>query len=192
MNGYDAVLLAGGAGSRLGGVDKPALRVGGVALLDRVLAAVCTAESRIVVGPAVTAAGADVITREDPPGGGPVAAIAAGTAHVNAALLVVLAADLPFLTIATVDSLLAAVTPSVDVALLTDDAGRDQLLIAAWRAAALRSRLTAIGHPAGQPVRRLFDGAAIARVPARTYPGTPPPWLDCDTEDDLRRAREWS
>ena len=34
---YDAVVLAGGAARRLGGVDKPGVRVGGRALLDRVL-----------------------------------------------------------------------------------------------------------------------------------------------------------
>ena len=27
--------------------------------------------------------------------------------------------------------------------------------------------------------------------PAPGQPG-PPPWLDCDTEDDVRRARAWS
>ncbi|MGW4109093.1 NTP transferase domain-containing protein, partial [Streptomyces sp. NPDC004976] len=37
--GYDAVVLAGGAARRLGGADKPGVRVGGRALLDRVLAA---------------------------------------------------------------------------------------------------------------------------------------------------------
>ncbi|WP_198601894.1 NTP transferase domain-containing protein, partial [Streptomyces sp. MH60] len=37
--GYDAVVLAGGAARRLGGADKPGLRVGARALLDRVLAA---------------------------------------------------------------------------------------------------------------------------------------------------------
>ncbi|MFD9249059.1 NTP transferase domain-containing protein, partial [Streptomyces bottropensis] len=36
---FDAVVLAGGAARRLGGADKPALRVGGRALLDRVLTA---------------------------------------------------------------------------------------------------------------------------------------------------------
>ncbi|MEU7054400.1 NTP transferase domain-containing protein, partial [Streptomyces eurythermus] len=35
---YDAVVLAGGAARRLGGADKPGVRVGGRALLDRVLA----------------------------------------------------------------------------------------------------------------------------------------------------------
>ncbi|MFE1500369.1 NTP transferase domain-containing protein, partial [Streptomyces albidoflavus] len=36
---YDAVVLAGGAARRLGGSDKPAVRVGGRPLLDRVLGA---------------------------------------------------------------------------------------------------------------------------------------------------------
>ncbi|MYQ48709.1 NTP transferase domain-containing protein, partial [Streptomyces sp. SID4985] len=34
---YDAVVLAGGAARRLGGADKPGVRVGGRPLLDRVL-----------------------------------------------------------------------------------------------------------------------------------------------------------
>ncbi|MZF89845.1 NTP transferase domain-containing protein, partial [Streptomyces sp. SID5643] len=33
---YDAVVLAGGAARRLGGADKPGVRVGGRPLLDRV------------------------------------------------------------------------------------------------------------------------------------------------------------
>jgi len=192
MSGYDAVLLAGGTASRLGGVDKPALRVDGVAMLDRVLAAVASAQRQILVGPMADSPPGTVVTREDPPGGGPVAAIAAGLAHVTAPLVAILAADLPFLMSSTVDSLLAAAVSGVDVAVLLDDAGHDQLLIASWRTEALRTRLTVIGDPADQPVRRLFDGVMIERVTAATRPGQPPPWLDCDTEDDLRRAREWS
>ncbi|MEU9382801.1 NTP transferase domain-containing protein, partial [Streptomyces sp. NPDC048279] len=36
---YDAIVLAGGAARRLGGADKPSVRVGGRPLLDRVLTA---------------------------------------------------------------------------------------------------------------------------------------------------------
>ncbi|WP_240497415.1 NTP transferase domain-containing protein, partial [Streptomyces hirsutus] len=36
---YDALVLAGGGARRLGGADKPGVRVGGRSLLDRVLAA---------------------------------------------------------------------------------------------------------------------------------------------------------
>lgn len=192
MTAYDAVLLAGGAASRLGGVDKPALRIGGAPMLERVLAAVTSADRRIVVGPAGAVTGVDVVCREEPAGGGPLAAIAAGLAYVHARLVAVLAGDLPFLTASTVDRLLAATGPDVDVAMLVDDAGRDQLLLAVWRTDALQTRLATIGDPNGQPVRRLFDTAAIIRVPVMTKDGQPPPWLDCDTEDDLRRAREWT
>ncbi|MGO4426310.1 NTP transferase domain-containing protein, partial [Streptomyces sp. MCAF7] len=48
---YDAVILAGGAARRLGGADKPALRVGARPLLDRVLDACRGAERTVVVGP---------------------------------------------------------------------------------------------------------------------------------------------
>jgi molybdopterin-guanine dinucleotide biosynthesis protein A len=192
MTGYDAVLLAGGRASRLGGVDKPSLRVGGVTLLDRVLAAVPGAGRRIVVGPAGTAADGLIRTCEQPPGGGPVAAVAAAMSHVEAPVAVLLAADLPFLTAATVDQLRAAVAAGADVALLVDEGGRDQLLVAAWRTAVLRGRLAALGDPAGRSVRRLLDTVAAIRVPATSEAGRPPPWLDCDTEDDVRQAREWA
>ncbi|NEC15321.1 NTP transferase domain-containing protein, partial [Streptomyces sp. SID8014] len=43
VGAFDAVVLAGGGARRLGGVDKPGLRVGGRALVDRVLAACAAA-----------------------------------------------------------------------------------------------------------------------------------------------------
>lgn len=191
MTEYDALVLAGGRATRLGGVDKPGLPVGGTPLLDRVLVAVGGAVRRIVVGP-THAPGADVVTQEDPPGGGPVAGIAAGLAHVGSPAVVVLAADLPFLTPGTVDRLLAALGPGVDATMLLDGDGREQLLLSAWRTAVLRDRITALGEPAGRSVKGLFEGVAIVRVVAALDEGQPPPWLDCDTEDDLRRAREWA
>lgn len=50
MTAYDAIVLAGGAAKRLGGADKPGIRVGGRALLDRVLAACADASTTVVVG----------------------------------------------------------------------------------------------------------------------------------------------
>ena len=128
---------------------------------------------------------------QGPSGGGPVAAIAAGLSLVDSPHVAVLATDLPFLTASVLGSLLAAVGDD-DVAVLVDDDGRDQLLVAAWRTERLRRRLAALGEPADQPVRRLFDGASIARVDVHRRAADPAPWLDCDTEDDLRRAREWT
>src|SRR3954451_21606618 len=89
---YDAVVLAGGSGRRLGGVDKPALRVGSTSLLDRVLGAVPDASSVVVVGPSRATSRPVTWVREDPPGGGPVAALAAGLPLMTAPFVAVLAA----------------------------------------------------------------------------------------------------
>lgn len=65
----------------MGGVAKPLLPVGGVPMLRRVLSAIADARLLVVVGPPELVAelpAEALLTREDPPGGGPVAAIAAG------------------------------------------------------------------------------------------------------------------
>jgi molybdopterin-guanine dinucleotide biosynthesis protein A len=243
-----AVILAGGAARRVGGATKPALQVGGEALLNRVLASVALARPRIVVGPDELTGllPADVtLTREDPPGGGPVAAIAAGVSCLDPAtphlLVAVLAGDLPFLSGRTVDSLrdgllgsnpvdgaaavhgaapaegaapvdgampvesavpadgavavhaaasLETAVPA-DGAVLVDRAGRPQWLAGVWRLDSLVDRLAALGDPSGRAVRDLVSGLRVARVRVADLAG-PPPWFDCDTEDDLRRAEEWA
>jgi molybdopterin-guanine dinucleotide biosynthesis protein A len=183
---YDAVVLAGGTAGRLGGVDKPALTVGDRTLLDRVLDAVPDALRTVVVGPTRTTDRAVVWCREEPPSGGPVAAIAAGLELVTAPVVVVLAGDLPFLTTTTVHALLEAKADR-DGALLVDETGRDQLLVSAWRTDALRAALP--GTPAGARLGAVLAGLDAARVTIRLDPGAPPPWFDCDTEQDLASAR---
>jgi molybdopterin-guanine dinucleotide biosynthesis protein A len=192
-----AVVLAGGPGTRMGHPAKAALPVGGVAMLARVLAAVPAASPRIVVGPPPRAAlPADVRTTvEDPPGGGPVAATAAGLALLRdldgAAPVAVLAADLPFLTAGDVRTLRSSVSEvGYDGAILLDDEAHPQWLCGVWRLGALRSRLAAAGDPAGLAMRALVAGLTVARLAPTGQ--APPTWFDCDTRDDLRRAEEWA
>lgn len=185
---YDAVVLAGGGARRLGGADKPGVRVGGRALLDRVLGACADARTTVVVAAPRPTARPVLWAREDPPGAGPVAALDAGLAHTTADHVVVLSADLPFLAAGTVRRLLSALRSSgADGALLTDADGRDQPLVAAYRAGALRHGLTALtdGHGglAGLPLRRLTAGLDLTRVP------DPVASFDCDTWDDIAAAR---
>jgi molybdopterin-guanine dinucleotide biosynthesis protein A len=119
----DLIVLAGGRGSRLGGVLKPAVEVAGRTLLSRVLDARPVARHAVVVGPPAAqpaaappgtapAAGTPLIwALEDPPFGGPVAGLAAGLAALDAhapletnldsleppaGWLLVLACDLPW------------------------------------------------------------------------------------------------
>ncbi|MFH8567697.1 NTP transferase domain-containing protein [Streptomyces sp. NPDC017993] len=119
---YDTIVLAGGAARRLGGADKPALSVGGRPLLDRVLAACPDAAVTVVVGPRRATSRAVVRALEDPPGGGPLAALDAGLRQTTAPTVLVLSADLPFLTAATVRDLVTAATQPADEAAVGESA----------------------------------------------------------------------
>ncbi|MFR0358805.1 NTP transferase domain-containing protein [Streptomyces sediminimaris] len=185
---YDAVVLAGGAARRLGGADKPGVHVGGRALLDHVLTACADARTTVVVADARPTARPVLWAREDPPGGGPLAALGAGLHHTAAGELVVLSADLPFLETATVVRLLTALRASdADGVLLTDADGRDQPLVAAYRTQALRRELATLstehGGLTGLPLRRLTGALDLTRVP------DPVASFDCDTWDDIATAR---
>jgi molybdenum cofactor guanylyltransferase len=203
MPGYAAMVWAGGAGRRLGGVTKASLELGGRSLLERVLAAVPDARPRIVVGPKQLATGLPVdvaVTSEDPPGGGPVAAAAAGLALLPPGIgfVALLAADLPFLTRSAIADLRrVAAAPTLDGALFVDSAGRRQLLCAVWRLASLTARLNSLraerGRLDGTALRDLVGGLRIGQIPdyRRGADSGPPPWFDCDTEADLTDAERW-
>jgi molybdopterin-guanine dinucleotide biosynthesis protein A len=198
-------VLAGGAGRRLGGADKPLLVVNGRPMLHRVLDAVADAAVRVVVGPRRHDLPPDVlVTSEDPVGGGPAAATAAGLAALPAEAperVALLAADLPWLTAVAVGRLLDAIPAiggtgrgaddpqdpiaHVDGAVYLDDNGRRQLLCGAWRRDSLARRLAEIGEPAGASMRTLFSGLSVVELL-----GDDPAWFDCDTDEDLRVARE--
>ncbi|SEN44956.1 Molybdopterin-guanine dinucleotide biosynthesis protein A [Actinacidiphila rubida] len=188
---YDALVLAGGAARRLGGTDKPALPIGGRMLLDRVLAACDDARTTVVVGPRRPTVRPVRWTREDPPGGGPLPALAAGLAALDdgATAVLVLAADLPFLTTATTSALVDALTGDREGVLLTDAGGRDQPLAAAYRAEPLNRELALLraehGHLTGLPLRLLTRELDLHRIADPTGDAS----FDCDTWEDVAAAR---
>ncbi|MGW2083993.1 NTP transferase domain-containing protein [Streptomyces sp. NPDC001880] len=189
MTAYDAIVLAGGAAKRLGGADKPGIRVGGRALLDRVLAACADASTTVVVGGRRSTVRPVMWTREEPQGGGPVAALDAGVRRTAADRVLVLSADLPFLGPGTVGALLdAAGKGQRDGALCIDQQGRDQPLVAVYRAEPLRRELALLaaehGGLSGLPLRLLTQELDLARVEA-----DPLASFDCDTWEDIASAR---
>ncbi|MCT2544380.1 MULTISPECIES: molybdenum cofactor guanylyltransferase [Streptomyces] len=189
MTAYDAIVLAGGAAKRLGGADKPGIRVGGRALLDRVLAACADASTTVVVGGRRSTVRPVVWTHEEPRGGGPLAALDAGIRRTTAERVLVLSADLPFLGAGTVAALLAAAGEGRrDGALCTDQEGRDQPLVAVYRAEPLRRELALLatehGGLSGLPLRLLTHELDLARVAA-----DPLASFDCDTWEDIASAR---
>lgn len=174
-------MLAGGRASRLGGRHKPGLPVAGRTLLDHALTAVAGAAETVVVGPEVPTCRPVRWTREDPPGSGPVAALATGLAAlaVDPEEVAVLAADLPGVTPATIERLRAARTG--DGAVLCDATGHRQWLIGVWRTSALAAALPA--DPEGRSLRSVLGPLAGPDVPE--LPGES---ADVDTPADLARV----
>jgi molybdenum cofactor guanylyltransferase len=211
---FDTVILAGGMAARMAGADKPALVVGVTPMVVSVAQAAAAAGTRqlIIVGPqrpGVVQAGLEMVAaglpgrlicvREEPPGGGPVAALRRGLAEVTATWLALLAADLPFLTGAHLAALLATgVSGGSQGVVRTDDAGRPQWLAGCWQASSLRRTLA--GYDGSslhglltqlQPALSSAAAGAVSpaqeRLPAAVH--SVAAWLDCDTIDDLTAAR---
>ena len=209
------------------GADKPGLVVGGRTLLGSVIAAAREAGAArvIVVGPPRPGeagpgeagpgeagpgeAGTVRQVREDPPGAGPVPALRRGLAEVTAPVLLLLAADLPFLRAGHLRALRAALPdgvlpdgvlpggardgggggPAVPGAVLLDETGRPQWLASCWDAAGLRRLVRGYG---GSSLHGMLGPARPAPVRLDSAAAGPPPWLDCDTPGELSRARAWA
>ncbi|MFB9903905.1 molybdenum cofactor guanylyltransferase [Allokutzneria oryzae] len=180
----DVIVLAGGAGSRLGGRDKAAVLLAGRPLLDRLLDAVPADSRVVVVGPVREVPRPVVWAREDPPGGGPVAALAAGLADVpeGSGLVAVLAVDQPGVTSATLVRLRAALTADADGVVLTDADDRPQWLVGVWRTERLRAALPL--RTEGAALGRTLAALSVLRIPAENAEAH-----DVDTPEDLVRWR---
>ncbi|MEV6278416.1 NTP transferase domain-containing protein [Nocardia sp. NPDC051832] len=186
MTAADAIVLAGGRASRMGGVDKPAIVIGGRSMLDAALAAVGGCARTVVVGPYRAELDPAVLqVREVPPGSGPVAAIEAGLHALHpepAPLVVVLAADMPFLTDTAISELLRQESETgADAVFAADKSGRPQYLIGVWRRSALVSALAQLDSLVNQPMKAL--------VPDETVTVHLSGVADCDTVEEVRRAQ---
>ncbi|MEB8342804.1 DUF6457 domain-containing protein [Streptomyces endophyticus] len=171
MNAYDAIVLAGGGARRLGGADKPGVRVGGRALLDRVLHACGGARATVVVAEPRRTARPVVWAREEPPGGGPLAALEAGIRGLESApapvaeSVLVLSADLPFLGEHTVRGLLDALESESEPGGANGGASNSAI------GGADSSAIGGVNNGAiGGAANRAIDGALLADGDGRDQP----------------------
>lgn len=184
-----AIILAGGRASRLGGAAKPLLEIGGVTLLQTAADAADAAGCLpiVAVGPATDGDARLRWVREEPPFGGPVAAVLAALPCIPTTEVLILAADLPRAGEA-VSFLLetAALGAYADGLCLTDDSGRPQWLTGIYRTAALRRAAQRVPDSgANAAMRELMDDLEIAAV--RAPAGST---ADVDTWEDLSNARQ--
>jgi molybdenum cofactor guanylyltransferase len=182
-----AVVLAGGTSQRFP-PDKLAQLVEGEPLLDRALASLPEHFAVVVVGAVRRVARPVIFTSEDPPGGGPAAAIIAGVRRAlaeSAGLIVVLPADAPLGGHAA-RTLLRRLQdePSAQAVVGVDVYGREQPLQLALRPAAAAALLTAASPDgaAGVSARRLLDALRPGLVSQELVPAE---LWDIDTPDQL-------
>jgi molybdopterin-guanine dinucleotide biosynthesis protein A len=172
---WTAIVLTGGASRRLGR-DKATTPVAGRRMIDRILAGLPPEVPVVVVGPDPHVRRPITLTREDPPGGGPAAGIAAGIAVTSTPFVAVLATDMP----SAVPALLQLPLPAGD-ALVPRTDGHAQPLCAWYRTTALRRAAPAAGMSMREVLARLaveyVDVAAAALV-------------DIDTAQDLHAAQQ--
>ena len=174
----------------MGGADKPGVIIGGASLLEHAISAARLARAHqiIVIGPNRNIQG-PIFVREEPPFGGPVAAISTALPLVENEWTLLLAADLPRASDA-VDLLLSTTQPhmiTADGLTLIDSNGRAQWLAGIYRTASLRramDALTAAGSAQGASLRTLLASLDIAHVPDHAGMA-----LDVDTWQDVDDAR---
>ena len=185
---FDAIILAGGRSSRLGGVAKQNLVLHNSTLLQRALAAAAGASRTVVVGPDPGTLPSGVIhCREQPEFGGPAAAIAAGLAVLadtgsRSLHTLVLACDMP-----RIQDALAVLKPALraaggDGVVARSADGRLQPLAGFYSTAALRTAaqdLSSRGALINASVRSLL--ASLDVQPVTVPAGST---ADVDTWDD--------
>ena len=187
---FDALILAGGRSSRLGGVPKQGLVFHGDTLLQRSLAAASGAIRTVVVGPDSGALPPGVLScREQPEFAGPAAAVAAGLEELAQAggertYTLVLACDMPKVT-AAVEALteaLASGGQTADAIIACSEDGRAQQLAGFYRTGVLKKaarKLASRGALNNGSMRALLASldVQLVTVPAGST-------ADVDTWDD--------
>jgi molybdopterin-guanine dinucleotide biosynthesis protein A len=191
MKPFTAMVLAGGASSRMGS-PKPLLRFGRETLIERVVRRLKPVSAEIVVvsGPHLDLpplADARVVV-DDVPSQGPVAGIVYGTRVVENELLFVCGCDHPFLEPALV-GLLVRHADGADGAVPVV-AGVRQPLIAAYhrRIGSIADGLLASGERRAMALLQHARLREVTESELATADPTGLSFLDVDTPDAYRRA----
>lgn len=187
IEAWTAVILAGGTGSRLGGVDKANVTIGGTTALDRLVSSLPAEVPVVVAGPPAETRRSVQFVLESPPGGGPVAGINAAMALVETPLTALLATDMPL-----AGPLIAAMAEEftsvrADALVPVDGAGMRQPLCSIARTPAIRAALSALGATHGRSLHALLAQVDVQERPLSEAQVAL--LADFDTVEDLQRLR---
>jgi molybdopterin-guanine dinucleotide biosynthesis protein A len=149
------VVLAGGTSRRFGS-DKLTAPLHGSTVLETVVRSLPQDWPVVVVGPPRDCGRPVTWTREDPPGGGPLAGVAAGVAQVETDVVAVVAGDMPYAgpALVTLVAALRTASPDLGAVVAVDAQGVPNPLLTAYRTASLREALPV--PAADRPARLLL------------------------------------
>jgi molybdopterin-guanine dinucleotide biosynthesis protein A len=182
------LILAGGQGSRLGGVDKAFVALHGRPLIDHVLRGLAPQVARLAIsanGVLLRFAAYGLPVLPDAPafaGKGPLAGVAAGLAWAQGAgaeALLTIPVDTPFVP----KDFCQALQPAPSVACY---AGRQHHLAALWRVDFLPALEGFLKQPGSYKVR---DALALMGARAVDFAGDMDPFLNINTPADLAAAQ---
>ncbi|OYX58790.1 MAG: hypothetical protein B7Y93_00940 [Micrococcales bacterium 32-70-13] len=188
-----AILLAGGRASRVGGAAKTLFDIDGSTLLERAVRAVDGCSPVIVVGDVVDGITGVLWMREDPPFGGPAAAVVwaldawRDEPGDEPGWTYLLSCDLPDAVDAVrrLENHRAIAPLSTDGLCLADHSNHPQWLIGVYRTSALRrarARIAMVGRDSS--MRALLADLEITAISAPDNETA-----DVDTWEDLAQAR---
>jgi molybdopterin-guanine dinucleotide biosynthesis protein A len=181
-----ALILAGGRGSRLGGLDKAFVQLNGQPLIAHLLGRLAPQVEKIAISANGDAARFDAFALDVLPDGplagcGPLAGVAAGlqwAAGQGADSLVTVPVDTPFIPSALCQRLAPA--PSVAVY-----QGRQHHLVANWSVAALPELRHFLQTGAPHRVRDFLELTAARQV---IFEAESDPFLNINTKEDAEAA----
>lgn len=192
MDSYSAVVLAGGRATRLGGANKARLEVGGVPLIDRVIAALRPLADQIVVvghlAGEVARPGVEVVP-DAFPSGSTLVGIYSGLRAARNDLALVVGCDMPFLSTPML-RMIARMAEGYDLAV-----PRVGTMLEALHAAYRRSCLPAMELSIERQQFKIVDLYPLVRVrevgeeDLRAVDPNLRSFFNVNTPSDLERAR---
>jgi molybdenum cofactor guanylyltransferase len=187
------VILAGGQGSRLGGVNKALLQIGDCSNIDRVLAAlrpIC-AELIVVANDRSLSGLPDLrVILDERPHAGVLPALAGGLAAASGELVIVVACDMPFLSGPLLAEQLRRSADSDVVMPIVE--GRPQPMHAVYRRATSLAAIRAALAAGEQRMISFLDRVRVAYVDEaelRPHDRELLSFFNTNTPADLERAR---